>query len=421
MKKSLFLPLKLVQAVAFSAVMSVAGTALLTAALSMPIDARAATSSAAEDTGQSTPASKAVRPAKTAKSAKNVKSARPVKTVRTVKAVAARGAETHRTARPSGKNAAAAEATARRVQASATVEPDGRHRVSAHFEGRGHRQSMRSVAFAPSRPVQAFSLQGDGTLSLRSSIAYVVDQNSGETLYDKNSSSVVPIASITKLMTSLVVLESKAPMSEMLTVTDDDRDYEKGTGSRLSIGSTLSREDMLHIALMASENRAAAALSRYYPGGRPAFLMAMNRKAEELGMHDTHFESPTGLTSHNVSSARDLVKLVDAVYKYPLIRQFSTDHSYDVNTGKRILAYRSTNALIRSPSWDIGLQKTGFINEAGECLVMQATIHNRPVVIVLLDSYGKYSRFGDAQRLRDWLDAGGVQSVTSAATGRAGT
>ena len=190
------------------------------------------------------------------------------------------------------------------------------------------------------------------------------------------------------------------------------------------MGSVLSREDMLHIALMASENRAAAALSRYYPGGRPAFIAAMNAKAKQLGMTDTHFENSTGLTSRNVSTARDLVKMVNAAYQYPLIRQFSTDRSYDVFTGKRNLAYNSTNALVRNASWDIGLQKTGFINEAGECLVMQTTIHNRPVIMVLLDSSGKYSRFADATRVRTWLDNGGADQqprITSADAGGAGT
>jgi D-alanyl-D-alanine endopeptidase (penicillin-binding protein 7) len=172
---------------------------------------------------------------------------------------------------------------------------------------------------------------------------------------------------------------------------------------------------------MASENRAAAALSRYFPGGRPAFLAAMNAKAKALGMVDTHFENPTGLTSRNVSTARDLVKMVEAAYQYPLIRKFSTDRSYDVFTGKRTLAYNSTNALIRNPSWEIGLQKTGFINEAGECLVMQATIHGRPMIMVLLDSMGKYSRFADAARLRTWLDNGGDQRITSADAGGHGT
>jgi D-alanyl-D-alanine endopeptidase (penicillin-binding protein 7) len=219
----------------------------------------------------------------------------------------------------------------------------------------------------------------------------------------------------------MVVLDSHMPLTDEISVTDEDRDYEKFTGSRLAVGSVLNREDMLHIALMASENRAAAALSRYYPGGRPAFIAAMNAKAKSLGMADTHFENSTGLTSQNVSSARDLVKMVNAAYQYPLIRKFSTDRSYDVFTGKRNIAYNSTNALIRNASWDIGLQKTGFINEAGECLVMQATIHDRPMIMVLLDSSGKYSRFADAQRLRTWIDNGGEQRITSADANGAGT
>ncbi len=164
-------------------------------------------------------------------------------------------------------------------------------------------------------------------------------------------------------------------------------------------------QHMLHIALMASENRAAAALSRYYPGGRPAFVAAMNAKAKQLGMTDTHFENSTGLSSQNVSSGRDLAKMVNAAYQYPLIRKFSTDHSYEVFTGKRNIAYNSTNALIRSAnsSWDIGLQKTGFINEAGRCLVMQAKLAGRKLIMVFLDSTGKYSRIGDAERVRKWL------------------
>lgn len=240
---------------------------------------------------------------------------------------------------------------------------------------------------------------------LRSTVAFAVDEDTGKALYEKNSSAVVPIASVTKLMTAMVVLDSKESLTDMISVTDEDRDYEKFTGSRLSVGSVLSREDMLHIALMASENRAAAALSRYFPGGRPAFLEAMNAKASALGMTDTHFESPTGLTSKNVSTARDLVKMVEAAYQYPLIRRFSTDRAYEVSTGIRTISYHSTNALIHDPRWTIGLQKTGFINEAGICLVMQTTIDNRPIVMVLLDSAGKYSDFADASALRTYVIA----------------
>jgi D-alanyl-D-alanine endopeptidase (penicillin-binding protein 7) len=307
----------------------------------------------------------------------------------------------------------------------------GGHQVYARLDprhphrGRGRHAIVRNVAFTPAHPTynQAFGLHdgNDGALALRSSVAYVVDQNTLEPLYDKNSQAVLPIASITKLMTAMVALDAKLPLTQMLEVTDEDRDYEKGTGSRLSVGSVLSREDMLHIALMASENRAAAALSRYYPGGRPAFLAAMNVKAQQLGMTDTHFVSPTGLTSQNVSNARDLAKMVAAAYRYPLIRQYSTDRAYEVFTGRKTISYHSTNALIRNPTWEIGLQKTGFINEAGECLVMQTVLHSRPVIMVLLDSTGKYSHFADATRLRSWLDQGGVQRVTSADNSSPGT
>lgn len=320
---------------------------------------------------------------------------------------------------------AASEKSAKVASADAPRAKASRKRVTLAANAHGHRGAVRKVAFQPRRPTvgQAFGLHDTpDALALRSSVAYVVDQNTGEPLFDKNSHAVVPIASISKLMTSMVVLDSKAPMNEQIEVTDEDRDYEKNTGSRLSVGSVLSREDMLHIALMASENRAAAALSRYYPGGRPAFIAAMNAKAKALGMTDTHFENSTGLSSSNVSSARDLVKMVNAAYQYPMIRQFSTDRTYDVYTGKRNLVYNSTNALIRgNGSWDIGLQKTGFINEAGECLVMQATIHGRPMVMVLLDSFGKYSRFADAARLRNWLDAGGGERLTAANTANGGT
>ncbi|CAB3713341.1 hypothetical protein LMG22037_04201 [Paraburkholderia phenoliruptrix] len=391
MKTDMFSSLKVIHGAARSTALSVAASMVLAAALATPVSTFAATPAAA---------------AKTSKHAKAGK-----------KPAAA--------AKVSGKAAKAGQ-----VAKSAAAEDDAprasvkRKRVTYTSNGR-HHSVMRRVAYEPRQPSvgQAFGLhETPDALMLRSSVAYVVDQNTGEPLFDKNSRAVVPIASITKLMTAMVVLDSKEPMSDQLEVTDEDRDYEKNTGSRLSVGSVLSREDMLHIALMASENRAAAALSRYYPGGRPAFLAAMNAKARQLGMTDTHFENPTGLTSQNVSSARDLVKMVNAAYQYPLIRKFSTDHSYEVYTGKRTLAYNSTNALVRNPTWDIGLQKTGFINEAGECLVMQANIHGRPMVMVLLDSSGKYSRFADATRLRTWLDNGGDQPrITSADASGPGT
>jgi D-alanyl-D-alanine endopeptidase (penicillin-binding protein 7) len=389
MKTDMFSSLKVIHGAALGTALSVAASLVITAAFAAPIDAFAAST-----TAPTAPA----KPAKATRSAKKT-------------AAAAAG---------SPKTAKAAEANA--DDASRTVVK--KKRVSYTMNGR-HHLAMRRVAFEPRQPTvgQAFGLHEtpDAPLMLRSSVAYVVDQNSSEPLFDKNSRAVVPIASITKLMTAMVVLDSKAAMTEEIEVTDEDRDYEKNTGSRLSVGSVLSREDMLHIALMASENRAAAALSRYFPGGRPAFLAEMNAKAKALGMNDTHFENPTGLTSQNVSSARDLVKMVNAAYQYPMIRRFSTDRSYEVNTGKRMLAYNSTNALVRNPTWDIGLQKTGFINEAGECLVMQTTINGHPMIIVLLDSSGKYSRFADATRLRTWLDNGGDGHITSADAGGSGT
>ncbi|VVE79881.1 D-alanyl-D-alanine endopeptidase [Pandoraea sputorum] len=293
---------------------------------------------------------------------------------------------------------------AKKVAVKRVVYKNGKRRVVT---------SYRTVNFAPQAPERlstgrAFGLhETPDALALRSSVAYVVDERTGESLFDKNSQAVLPIASISKLMTAMVSLDAGVPMTDVMEVTDEDRDYEKGTGSRLSVGSRLSREDMLHIALMSSENRAAAALSRYFPGGRPAFLAAMNAKAKQLGMNDTHFNDPTGLSSQNVSSARDLVKMVKAAYQYPMIRRFSTDSNYDVNTGRRELHYVSTNHLIGHSGWEIGLQKTGYINEAGQCLVMQANVEGRPVIMILLDSTGKYSRFADATRVRKWLLEGG--------------
>jgi D-alanyl-D-alanine endopeptidase (penicillin-binding protein 7) len=396
MKTDMFSSLKVIHGAARSTALSVAVSLVVAAAFATPVSTFAAT------------------PAATAKTSKHAKAAKKP-------AAAAATAKVSSKSAKAGKGAAVKAAAADDDAPRASAK---RKRVSFTSNGR-HHSVMRRVAYEPRQPTvgQAFGLhETPDALMLRSSVAYVIDQNSGESLFDKNSRAVVPIASITKLMTSMVVLDSKEPMTDQIEVTDEDRDYEKNTGSRLSVGSVLSREDMLHIALMASENRAAAALSRYFPGGRPAFLAAMNAKAKQLGMTDTHFENPTGLTSQNVSSARDLVKMVNAAYQYPLIRRFSTDHSYEVYTGKRSLAYNSTNALVRNPTWDIGLQKTGFINEAGECLVMQATIHGRPMVMVLLDSSGKYSRFADATRLRTWLDNGGDQPrITSADAGGPGT
>jgi len=240
-------------------------------------------------------------------------------------------------------------------------------------------------------------------LDLKSSVALVIDQDTNEVLFSKNSQAVLPVASITKLMTALVVIESGSSLDAPLTVSQDDVDTEKGSGSRLRVGTELSRNEMLHLALMSSENRAANALGRHHPGGLPAFVDAMNRKARELGMFDTRYVEPTGLSSANQSSAHDLTLLVKAASNHAIIRELSTSLETQVAVGKRQLQFRNTNGLVRNPEWDIGLQKTGYISEAGRCVVMQAQLAGRTLIMVLLDSAGKYSRIGDAERLRKWL------------------
>ncbi len=240
-------------------------------------------------------------------------------------------------------------------------------------------------------------------LALKSSVAYVLDQDTNEVLFSKNPQAVLPIASITKLMTALVVVEAGLSLDEKLTVSQDDVDTEKFTRSRLAVGTTLTRGDMLHLALMASENRAAHALGRHYPGGLEAFVAAMNAKAQSLGMSDTHYVEPTGLSSRNQSSAADLAKLVAVTSQVPLLRDLSTSREARVALGKRLVQFRSTNGLLSNPLWDIGLQKTGFINEAGKCLVMQARMAGRQLIMVFLDSSGKASRIADAERMRKWL------------------
>lgn len=242
------------------------------------------------------------------------------------------------------------------------------------------------------------------SLALQSNVALVLDQSTNEVLFEKNSSVALPIASITKLMTSLVVVEANQDLDELLSVTEDDVDREKFSHSRLRVGSQLTRANMLHIALMSSENRAASALGRHYPGGLPAFVAAMNAKARDLGMSSSRFSDSTGLMSTNISSARDLAKLVVAAHRHPLIRQYSTDSRYAVDPGGRQLHYRNSNGLIENPEWEIGLQKTGYISEAGRCLVMQVNIAERPVVMIFLDAKSSQSRLADAGRIRKWLE-----------------
>ena len=242
-------------------------------------------------------------------------------------------------------------------------------------------------------------------LDLKSGVALVIDQDTNEVLFNKNANTVLPIASLTKLMTGVVLSEARLPMNEPITITQDDVDTEKGSRSRLTVGTTLTRAEMLHLALMSSENRAANALGRTYPGGLSEFVRLMNAKAKLLGMRATRYVEPTGLSSQNQSSAQDLAILVNAAYKDPVVREYSTSPGYEVAVGARTLQYNTTNRLVKNPEWDIGLQKTGYISEAGQCLVMQTKIAGRKLIMVFLDSAGKLSRLGDAERVRRWVES----------------
>jgi D-alanyl-D-alanine endopeptidase (penicillin-binding protein 7) len=245
------------------------------------------------------------------------------------------------------------------------------------------------------------------TMALLSSTALVIDQTTQQVVFSKNPDPVHPIASITKLMTALVVLEAAQDLDEQISVTDEDVDTLRYTRSHLRVGVHASRLDFLRMALIASENRAASALGRSYPGGIHAFVERMNAEAVRLGMTSTHFEDSSGLNGNNVSTAHDLAILVQAAMQYPLIHEITTTASVSVHVGfrGRPIVFRNTNPLVAKPDWDIGLSKTGFINESGQCLVMQATISGHPMVIVLLDSRGKQARIGDANRVRKWLEA----------------
>lgn len=254
------------------------------------------------------------------------------------------------------------------------------------------------------RKAQPLPADDGEQLFLRSSVAFIQDAASGEIVFAKNTGAVLPIASITKLMTALVLLDANVDLAQRVAVSGEDQDLLKGTRSRLRPGAVLTRDELLLIALMASENRAASALARTYPGGTDVFVRAMNAKAQTLGMRETRFADPTGLSPANVSSARDLARLVLAAQQHPVIGQYSTRESATVYALGRPLAYRNTNGLVRAGQWDIGLSKTGYIAEAGRCLVMRVRMASRDLVVVLLDSWGKYSRIGDANRIRKWLE-----------------
>ncbi len=306
----------------------------------------------------------------------------------------------------------AKKAPAKKATTSATAKKQTTTRVAATSHSREVlvvKKSSRRVVVARAEPARPSFGQMQGlhnasdTLALKSGVALVMDQDTDEILFSKNSQTVLPIASLTKLMTAVVVTEANLPLGEPITITDDDIDTEKFSRSRLKVGTTLRREEMLHLALMSSENRAAHALGRTYPGGLGVFVTAMNDKARALGMNDTHYVEPTGLSSHNQSSARDLATLVKAAHEHQIIRELSTSPEYEVEVGNRQVAFHNTNGLIKSPAWDISLQKTGYITEAGRCLVMQAKMAGRQLIMVFLDSTGKYSRIGDAERVRHWI------------------
>ncbi len=246
---------------------------------------------------------------------------------------------------------------------------------------------------------------------LKSSSVLILDQSDSSVLYSRNSDVPMPIASITKLMTALVVLDAKQPLDEPIQITDADRDLPKGGFSRLAVGTTLTRGDLMHLALMSSENRAAHALGNHYPGGLPAMVAAMNAKAAMLGMTSAHFVDPTGLSSQNVASPEDLSKLVIAASHNPRIREYSTDRRYAVKVRKHMVEFRNTDNLVANPTWNIIVQKTGYITEAGKCLVMAAVIEGRSVIIVLLDSFGKYTRVADAKRIKTWMETSANQHV----------
>jgi D-alanyl-D-alanine endopeptidase (penicillin-binding protein 7) len=357
-------------------------------ALHLPLQALAA------DRGAGKPAARKAADARPA--------ARPVIAASPKRAAPAAGKRADAVGRPTGARAAASAAASSRGSRSSAVRMTaapsrGMRKVKATFAPRVVEPPRLSIG-------QVIGLHMvDDPLDLRSSVAMVIDQLSGEALYQKNAEAVLPIASITKVMTAMVVLDSAASPSDMIEITEADRDLERHSRSRLPIGARLSRGELMQLALMASENRAANALGRNHPGGLGAFIEAMNAKARAIGMSDSRFADPTGLSSSNVSNARDLARMVRAAHGYPTIRQHSTATDLSVDTGYRQLTFRSTNRLIDDPAWDIGLQKTGYISEAGKCLVMQARIDGRQVIIVLLDATATQFRFADAQRLRRWI------------------
>jgi D-alanyl-D-alanine endopeptidase (penicillin-binding protein 7) len=311
-------------------------------------------------------------------------------------------------AKTNTKQAVLAKKSASRVkvQMASGKKPTARQLAARNQTRKNVKATVVRVA-APARLSMGEQLglrTSNDRLDLNSSVALVIDQETNEVLFSKNDAAVLPIASLTKLMTGLVIADANLDMNEPITITQDDVDTYKGSSSRLAVGSTLSRGEMMHLALMSSENRAANALGRTYPGGLSEFVRLMNSKAKQLGMTDTRYVEPTGLSSLNQSSARDLATLVSVAHDRPILRSLSTSPGHEVELGRRTLHYNNSNRLIKNPEWEIGLQKTGYISEAGRCLVMQAKVAGRQLIMVFLDSTGKLSRLQDAERVRRWVE-----------------
>ena len=340
----------------------------------------------------------------TAESTSTSKKAQPAKKKKAVKKKRAAGRKAAPAKRKDLAQSIADDNRQRMVRRVEMVR--GKRKVTYHVVRRAGAGVAAAAAVDPRTFGDAAGLRATpDSLSLRSNVAFVLDQNSSEVLFEKNANVALPIASITKLMTGLVVVQAGQDLDEVLRIADADVDRHKYSSSRLPVGTRMTRREMLHISLMSSENRAASALGRHYPGGINAFVAAMNAKARELGMKDTRFVDSSGLSSRNVSSARDLARLVATAHGESLLREFSTTPNSVVKASGRPMRYSNTNYLVALPDWNIGLQKTGFINEAGRCLVMQAAIHGRNVIMVFLDSKGKMSRTADAGRVRRFLEA----------------
>lgn len=294
------------------------------------------------------------------------------------------------------------------------VAPAPRQSVKYVRNSRGKLVAARGKNRVYAAPVP--DLTADGTPNLLSQAAIIIDHNTGQTLYAKQPSAVMPIASITKLMTALVVVSGHGAMDEAIVITDEDVDIIKNSRSRLNVGASFRRADLMRLALMASDNRAASALGRSWPGGTFAFVQRMNEEARRLGMDSTRFVDATGLSPQNVSSPHDLAKLVAATSGHSVIREYSTTPAIHVtfpDTG-RTLGFQNSNALVRGGDWEIDVSKTGFINESGKCLVMRAKVQNRPVIMVLLNAFGQHSRLGDANRVKRWLEGSKTASAAKA-------